>query len=546
MNTAQQMSDRELRIRKRLKEDFLYYAPRNLKILEKPSGGIDAGVKSRLVPFELNRAQQYIHQKLEEQLEKTGNIRAILLKGRQQGASTYVSGRFYHKTTQYEGVKTFILTHAAQATDNLFAMVQRYHDNSNKLIKPHVGKSNAKEMTFPRLDGGYQVATAGAKGAGRSSTLICVHGSEVAFWDNGEEHLKGMLQAVPDAPGTEVILESTANGLNNIFHEIWQAAEAGSSPFMPIFVPWYWQPEYSKNPDGWQPTDDADAVPEGELTDYEYAQTYGLDDGQMFWRRMKIMEMGRGEEGYWAFKQEYPATAEEAFTSSSAHSLIPRRSVIKARKSNLKSDAPLIIGIDPAGEGPGDEFAFVRRRARYMYGIETYPNMTTKQALTKLAAIAKLEKPARMYIDVGGMGKPLYDMAVSSPILANILIPVNFGEQANDPEEFVNRKAEMAWGLKDWLEEPGGVSIPDEDRVQAEFLASVPDDPDNLQRKRLKSKKWMRSQGIRSPNVFDAACLTFAEPYYAQPAPMSPVEEMFMPDDYNDGTTFDLDFDVFD
>jgi hypothetical protein len=72
------------------------------------------------------------------------------------------------------------------------------------------------------------------------------HGFEVAFWPNAESHAAGVLQAVPDAPGTEVILESTANGLANYFHQSWRAAETGQSEFIAIFVPWFWQDEYRK------------------------------------------------------------------------------------------------------------------------------------------------------------------------------------------------------------------------------------------------------------------------------------------------------------
>lgn len=35
--------------------------------------------------FEFNRAQQYIHDRLEAQIQATGKIRALILKGRQQG-----------------------------------------------------------------------------------------------------------------------------------------------------------------------------------------------------------------------------------------------------------------------------------------------------------------------------------------------------------------------------------------------------------------------------------------------------------------------------
>jgi len=63
---------------------------------------------------------------------------------------------------------------------------------------------------------------------------------------NAHEHTKGILQAVPDATGTEIILESTANGVGNYFHQMWQKAEGGMSDFIAIFVPWFWQDEYKR------------------------------------------------------------------------------------------------------------------------------------------------------------------------------------------------------------------------------------------------------------------------------------------------------------
>ena len=89
---------------------------------------------------------------------------------------------------------------------------------------------------------------------------------------------------------------------------------------------------------------------------------------------------------------------------------------------------------------------------------------------------------------------------------------MNFGEAAADPVTYANRKAEMAWTLKEWLDDPGGANIPDDDGVQADFLATPPDEPDSNQRKRLKSKPWVKKHYGKSPDIFDAACLTFAEP----------------------------------
>jgi hypothetical protein len=511
-------SEKALAQRRRLRSDFTFYAPTCLKIIPKP----DSSGARLPIPFTFNAAQQYIHDKIEEQRAAQGWVRALILKGRQQGVSTYVEARFYHKTSNRRGQKTFILTHQQQATDNLFTMVENYHKNTPPFVRPHLGKSNAKELEFDLLSSSYQVATAGSKGAGRSATLTNVHGSEVAFWENGETHLSGMLQAVPLAPETEVVLESTANGVGGIFHKYWVAAEKGQGDFIAIFVPWYWQPEYTRSlPPDFAIETDAESVPDGELTEQEYKDAYRLNDGQMYWRRQKIIELGGGDEGFYLFKQEYPATADEAFQAAQAgNSLIKRRYVVKARKSNVTSDTALVIGVDPGGEGEGgDPTSIFRRRGRRAYNPQQFTKLNTMQIVALLYRIIKTEKPARMFIDVGGLGAGIFDRLMELEGTQGIVIAVNFGEAALDPTRYKNRRAEMHWLLKDWLEEPGGANIPDDDNVAADLMASIIAPAGSDQLRLLRSKEWMRSKGIRSPNHADALALTFALPInvdYAQ------------------------------
>src|SRR5262249_39657033 len=152
-------------------------------------------------PLVLNRAQRYIHGRLEQQLKKRKRVRALILKGRQQGCSTYVGARFYRRVTQNKGLRVFILTHEDAATQNLFDMVDRFHAHCPLDVRPSTGAANSKELYFDALDSGYKVGTAGTKGVGRSSTIQLFHGSEVAFWPHAETHAAGVLQAVPDAAG---------------------------------------------------------------------------------------------------------------------------------------------------------------------------------------------------------------------------------------------------------------------------------------------------------------------------------------------------------
>ena len=117
-------------------------------------------------PFLLNDAQEYIHKCLEKQRKQTGKVRAIILKGRQQGCSTLIEGRFYWRATHRTGVRAFILAHESESTSALFEMAKRYHDNCPKFVKPEIRSSNAKELSFATLDSGYKIGTAGNDSVG--------------------------------------------------------------------------------------------------------------------------------------------------------------------------------------------------------------------------------------------------------------------------------------------------------------------------------------------------------------------------------------------
>ena len=107
--------------------------------------------------FKFNRAQEYLHQRLEAQKKANGKVRAILLKGRQMGCSTYVQARFFHQVITSRGKKAFILTHDKEATKNLFSMAQRFYENLEVGLIPKPDTANAKELYFRELDSGYSV-----------------------------------------------------------------------------------------------------------------------------------------------------------------------------------------------------------------------------------------------------------------------------------------------------------------------------------------------------------------------------------------------------
>lgn len=481
-----------------LRNEFPVYAPECLKIRTK-SGTI--------VPFALNRIQLHIHARLNAQLERTGKVRAIILKGRQGGASTYIGGRFYHKTSMHRGIQTFILTHALDATDNLFAMVERFYKHNP--IKPITSAANAKELSFGELESGYSVGTARATEIGRSSTIQLLHWSEVAFSQNASDHFSGLVQTVPDEPGTEIILESTANGPTGEFYQRWQQAEAGIGDYEAIFVPWFWSEEYRR------------PVPAGFKLDEEeaeYQQQHGLDLEQMVWRRAKITELRDPLK----FKQEYPATAAEAFENTGNDSFIKAASVMAARKATKEGIGPLILGVDPSRYGD-DRFSVAWRRGRKISKVESRDQLGTVEAVGWLKTIIDNDKPDRVFIDAGGGGDRIFDMMISwGAPYDQLLELVNFGGAAQESVTVMrdgtkragpkNRRAEMWLRSRDWLEQEGGADIPDSDALHSDAIGPGYKYDLTSQQLILESKDDMRKRKIRSPDEWDAVALTFASP----------------------------------
>lgn len=314
-------------LRQRLKDSFPLYAKKCLFIRTKDG---------RVEQLQLNKAQLYMHDYLEKQLAEKGRVRAIILKGRQQGCSTYVEARYFWKVTHRRGVRAFILTHLDEATQNIYGMVKRFFDNCPLVVRPSISASNAKELVFNKLDSSYRVGTAKSSGTGRGDTLQYFHGSEVAYWSNAEEHVSGVLQAVPDLKGTEVILESTAAGAQGLFYHMCKAAQAGHGEYQLIFVPWFWQDEYRK--------DAVDFTATAE--ELSLKEQYGLDDLQLVWRRAKIAEFS-GDIS--RFRREYPCTIDEAFSIEVIGALWTRELINKNRVIKMPCQASrIVVAIDPA------------------------------------------------------------------------------------------------------------------------------------------------------------------------------------------------------
>ena len=349
------------------KGDFSSFATDQIKIITKDAG-------QGFVPFKFNTAQEIITEKLNEQLAETGKVRAIILKARQQGISTYCAGRVFWKSYFSPHARSVVMAHDSATSDALFNMSKNLIKNMSGELSPREERSNAKEIIIssPAMDGdavaSYRLYTAGSPEAGRGTTPTIAHLSEVAFWQHDEKILAGLFQGISQAAGTEVILESTANGAQGEFYRLWRGAVAGENEYLPIFLPWFLTPEYRR------------PAPEGmelSVEEEKLQEKYDLDNDQLYWRRLKIAEGGKLK-----FQQEYPASADEAFIVSGSNvfnverldALIPRPHLRRSewdpaskmldenREGNLyiydypQWDEPYVIGADVA-LGVGQDYS---------------------------------------------------------------------------------------------------------------------------------------------------------------------------------------------
>lgn len=273
--------------------------------------------KGKLINLKLKPAQEKLYNIMKAEHEAGRPVRIVILKARQLGFSTVIEALFFQDAATRELVRTLIVAHSADATANLFKMNKLFYDKLPQALKPMRRASNAQEIVFenptrdadektrrPGLMSSIRCVPATGENVGRSDTLTNVHASEAAFWSNMDDTLDALLQAVPDSPDTAVIIETTPNGFNS-FKTFWDDTVAGKTGFVPVFFPWFEDPEYRKP-----------VPPNIEWTEEEIKlkEAYNLDDEQLSWRRWCIASNLRGDAE--KFKQEYPSCPEEAFLMS--------------------------------------------------------------------------------------------------------------------------------------------------------------------------------------------------------------------------------------
>ena len=277
-----------------------------------------------LLRLKLNTVQKRLIGRIKERMASGKPVRMIILKARQTGISTLVEAICYAQTSQREAINSLVVADDIDGANYLFGMQKIFQETLAGHLRPVPKHSNEKKLEFDKIHSQVLIDTSDNLNAGRKFTFRIVHLSEAAFFRDLRTLMLGINQAVPNLPGTMIIIETTANGMNQFYDE-WKACEEasvlGQTDWETFFIGWHEVAEYRMVLEGNQ-FYPIEAINFSTAMDREnflihekiLKEKYKLDDEQINWRRWCIVN--NCNRSVTQFNQEFPDCPATAFVST--------------------------------------------------------------------------------------------------------------------------------------------------------------------------------------------------------------------------------------
>lgn len=202
--------------------DPAHFARCHLKIINLNDG---------LVPFEL-----YPYQ--EEMFNHFNNNRfTVVLACRQSGKSiSSVAYLLWYAIFHPEKTVAVLANKGATAREML-SRVTLMLENLPFYLQPGCKVLNKGSIEFSNNSKIFAAATSGSSIRGQSVNLLFL--DEFAFVERAAEFYTSTYPVVSSGKETKVIITSTANGIGNPFHKIWEGAVQGVNEYKPFRVDWW-------------------------------------------------------------------------------------------------------------------------------------------------------------------------------------------------------------------------------------------------------------------------------------------------------------------
>ena len=200
------------------------------------------------------------------------------------------------------------------------------------------------------------------------------------------------------------------------------------------------------------------------------------------------------------------------FPSAATNQLISSEAVERAFKYKAEGHEyqPIVFGVDVARFGENSSVVCIRQ-GRQVKDFIVLPKQDLMATASWVAGLIRQHNPIQVFVDGSGIGAGVVDRLRQ---LNFSVIDVNGGNASMDTR-FLNKRAEMWWGMKEYIE--GECEIPNQPPLNGvtlkdEFTAVEYDYSRKAGRIFLESKADLMADHGFSPDRADSLSLTFAYP----------------------------------
>ena len=184
-----------------------------------------------LVPFDLYPYQEKMFKSFDEHRFN------IVLACRQSGKSiSSVAYLLWYALFHTEKTIAILANKGATAREML-ARVTLMLENLPFFLQPGTKALNKGSIEFSNNSRILAAATSGSSIRGLSVSLLYL--DEFAFVEKAAEFYTSTYPVISSGTSTKVIITSTANGIGNMYYNLWQGAEQGVNDYKPFRVDWW-------------------------------------------------------------------------------------------------------------------------------------------------------------------------------------------------------------------------------------------------------------------------------------------------------------------
>ena len=206
------------------------------------------------------------------------------------------------------------------------------------------------------------------------------------------------------------------------------------------------------------------------------------------------------------------------FYDQEYNTLIAHDSIQRCIKTNLQekdySKFDVRMGVDVArGHGKGDASSICVRQGRKVLHMESHKTLDEAAIARRVMILKGQFGSRREFVDcTGGYGSTVLHV-LKKELGIHTSVGVGFGDKADDPKQFANRKSEMWWRGKIMIEDKLlPMDIPNRPQFTEDLESMKYSYRDDKVFKCYPKEKMRKEMGGRSSDEGDSFMLTLAEP----------------------------------